>query len=334
MDHFIQAMPKAELHVHLIGTLDPAHMLQLAQRNNISLPLKTVPQAEHAYQSYTNLKSFLEVYDCAAQVMCTEQDFYDVLYAYLQRASQQGVVYVEIFFEAQAYIPKGITFRTIITGLDKARTDAQQAFNIRCELILCFQREFGQQDALIVLEESVAYKDKIIGIGLAGNEREYPPSLFITLYKQAKKYGYKCDIHAGEDTGPAYIWQAINLLHADRIAHGVQCMQDPTLITYLAEHKIALTVCPLSNIRLGIYEKPEEHPLKQMLEQGLLVSINSDDPAFFGSLYENYKLVHTTLHIDVAHIITCVRNSFLSAFMPQIAKQQYLEKLNAYVNDY
>jgi adenosine deaminase len=334
MHDFIGLLPKAELHVHLLGTLQPEQVIRYAKRNNINLPYGTQQNLQSIYRSCNNLASFLEIYKRTQLVMKTELDFYEQLYTYLELACKQGILHTEIFFEVQPYKAKGIPFSTIINGLYKAKIDAHKNFAISCDLILCFLRDRPEEEALTILEESLAHKEKIIGIGLASNERDYPPSLFIELYKRAKNYSYKLSVHAGEEAGPDYIWQALELLHADRIDHGVACMQDQTLLAHLVKHQIPITVCPLSNIKLGLFNQLKNHPIEKMLETGLLVSINSDDPAFFGSLTENFIAVQQTFSLNNEKCITFARNAFLSSFLDQYKKQEYLSRLNTYCNNY
>lgn len=334
MHDFISLLPKAELHVHLLGTLQPEQVIRYAKRNNINLPYGTQKNLQSVYHSCNNLASFLEIYKRTQLVMKTELDFYEQLYGYLEQACNQGVLHIEIFFEVQPYKARGIPFSTIINGLHKAKIDAQRNFNINCDLILCFLRDRPLDEALTILDESLEYKEKIIGIGLASNERDHPPSTFIELYKRAKEYGYRLSVHAGEEAGPDFIWQALELLHAERIDHGIACMKDPTLLTYLVKHQIPITVCPLSNIKLGIFDQLKNHPIEKMLEAGLLVSINSDDPAFFGTLTENFIAVKQTFSLNNEKCIAFARNAFLSSFSVQHKKQEYLSLLNAYCNNY
>lgn len=334
MEHFIHALPKAELHVHLLGTIEPEQILTFAKKNNITSTYTTIQDIYRAYRSFNNLEEFLVIYDHAAGVMKTEDDFYELLYNYLMRVSHQGTVHVEIFFEIQTYIPFGISFETIINGLHRAQTEAQLNLNITCKLILCFLRDHTQDEAMAILEESMSYKDKIVGIGLAAKELGNPPSKFIELYKQAKIYGYKLCVHAGEEDNTEYIWQAIKLLDVDRIDHGVACMQDPKLVDYLVATQIPLTVCPLSNIQLNFYKKIEEHPLKKMLKAGLRVSINSDDPAFFGSLSKNFTIAHEKGGLTKQELITCAKNSFLSSFISENQKKKYVELLAIYAQQF
>lgn len=332
MHDFISLLPKAELHVHLLGTLQPEQVIRYAKRNNINLPYGTQKNLESAYHSFHDLTSFIEIYKRAQLVLKTELDFYEQLYGYLQQISKQGVLHSEISFEIQPYKMKGISFATIINGLHKAKIDAQKEFAITCDLILCFLRDHPEEEALTILDESLEHKDKIIGIGLASKERNHPPCLFIELYKKAKEYGYRRTVHAGEEAGPDYIWQALELLQADRIDHGVACMQDQALVDHLVKHQIPITACPLSNIKLGIFDQLKNHPIEKMLEAGLLVSINSDDPAFFGTLTENFIAVQRTFSLDNKKCIAYARNAFLSSFLDQHKKQEYLSKLNAYCN--
>lgn len=332
MEYFITALPKAELHVHLLGTITPEQIFQSAHRNNITPPYTSLQEARTAYRSYSNLKQFLHVYDYAAQVMKTEDDFYDLLYAYAVRLAAQGVLHFEIFFEVQTYYPLGVSFETIINGLRRAKHTIKQQLNISCELILCFLRDRPVEEAFKVLEQSLAYKDIIAAIGLASHERDFPPAHFVELYAQAKAHSFKLCVHAGEDAGPAYIWQALELLHADRIDHGVACLQDQTLVDYLVKNKIPLTVCPLSNIKLGIYNTIEQHPLKHMLAKGLNVSINSDDPAFFGSLLDNFKAAYHAIGLTRSELITCARNSFAASFISASMKQKYVATFEQYIN--
>lgn len=333
MHDFISLLPKAELHIHLLGTLQPEQVIRYAKRNNLNLPYGTQKNIESAYHSFHDLASFLEVYKQTQLVMRTELDFYEQLYSYLELAWKQGILHTEIFFEVQPFKTKGISFATIINGLHKAKIDAQKRFGITCNLILCFLRDRPVDEALTILDESLNYKDKIIGIGLASNEQNYPPSLFMELYKRAKAYGYKLSVHAGEEAGPDYIWQALELLHADRIDHGASCMKDQNLIDHLVEHQIPLTICPLSNIKLKIFDKPSEHPVKKMLEAGLLVSINSDDPAFFGNLQQNFMVIKDALNASNEQLIAYARNSFLSSFITEDQKRKYLTVLDLYCNN-
>lgn len=330
MHDFMSLLPKAELHIHLLGTLQPEQIIRYAKRNNINIPYGTQKNLEEAYHSFHDLASFLEIYKRIQLVMKTELDFYEQLYSYLEQIYKQGVLHIEIFFEVQPFKTKGVPFSTIINGLHKAKIDAQKKFNITCNLILCFLRDRPIDEALTILDESFAYKDKIIGIGLASNEHNYPPSTFTELYKKAKEHGYKLSVHAGEDAGPDYIWQALELLHADRIDHGVSCMQDQNLIDYMVKHHTPITICPLSNIKLKVFDKISDHPVKKMLEAGLLVSINSDDPAFFGSLYENFMTIKHGLHMSNEELITYARNSFSSSFIAEDQKRKYIAALDLY----
>ncbi|MEX0848800.1 MAG: adenosine deaminase [Candidatus Dependentiae bacterium] len=333
MNSLIQTLPKAELHVHLLGTLEPYLFLQLAHRNNIATDYATVQEVRQAFKDFNNLDQFLEIYFQASQLMQTEQDFYDVTLAYLKKASQQGVLHAEIFFEAQTHMPRGIPFSTIINGINKAINQAHNSYNITALPILCFLRHLSQESALKILQESLPFKDKIIAIGLAANEHANPPSKFTKLFAQAKKYGYKLCAHAGEDAGPDYIWQAINELHVDRIDHGIRCIEDPNLVTYLTKEQIPLTVCPLSNIHLNIFTNQQDYPLKKLMNAGLNISINSDDPAFFGGyINENYQEAQR-LGLTNKQLVQSARNSFMSSFVPDDQKNKMLQKLDDWIKN-
>lgn len=331
MKDFITALPKTELHVHLLGTLTPAQIGFFALKNNSKPPYSSTQEALLAYRSFSNLKQFLQTYACATQVIRTEHDFYDLFYAYALQLAAQGVLHFEIFFEAQSSDGQNINFQTIISGLRAAKIAIKEQLNITCELILCFLRDRSVDEAFTILEQAIEHKDIITAIGLASNERNFPPSHFIELYQQAKAHGFKLCVHAGEDAGPEYIWQTIELLKADRIDHGITCMQDPILVDYLVKHQIPLTVCPLSNIKLGLYKTLKEHPLKTMLAIGLNVSINSDDPAFFGSLLDNFKAAQNSIGLSRSELITCAGNSFEASFVGTATKQRYIAKLNKYI---
>ena len=324
MQEFIKKLPKAELHVHIEGTLEPEQLLLFADRNKIKIPFSSVAAVREAYK-FTNLQSFLDLYYQGESVLCTEQDFYDLTASYFKKISEQGVVHAEIFFETQTYHERGIAFGTIITGIYAAATQAEKLYGITSALILCFLRHLSEQDAFIALQESLPYRDKIIGIGLASSELGNPPAKFKQVFQEARNYGYHAVVHAGEEAGPDYIWEALTILGAERIDHGVQCMKDPQLVQELLTRKIPLTVCPLSNVALQIYKNLEEHPIKRMLDAGLCVSINSDDPAYFGGyIAENYQAVAECFEMSKKDLIIIARNSIIGSFMPEDKKNKLL----------
>lgn len=332
MNTFIKHLPKAELHVHLVGTLEPTLLMRIAERNNIKL-YADLTQAQQAYADFNSLNSFVNAYDIAVSVLKTEQDFYDLTMAYLQKVSEQGVLRSEFFFEVQNFEQLGVSFKTIITGITTAMSEAKKKYGINSAPILCFIRNFDEASALHALKQSLLYKDIIIGCGLAGIEQGYPPASYTNLFNKVREVGYKVCVHAGEDAGSEYIWQAIRDLRTDRIAHGVRCMDDQTLVEYLKQTQLPLTVCPLSNTRLNIFT-PQEHPLKTMINAGLNVSIHSDDPAFFeGYIAENYAYAHTKMGLSREHLIQCARNSLVSSFACEEEKEEMLKKFEKYVDE-
>ncbi len=330
MNTFIATLPKAELHVHLIGTLEPRLFLKLAKRNNIQTAYSTLENIKSALQKFDSLDSFLDVYYQVAQVVQTEQDFYDITLAYLKKAAKQRVLHAEFFFEAQTYMQWGITFETIITGITDAIKDAYKKYGISAMPILCFLRNLSEEYALEVLKASLPFKDDIVAIGLASHEKDNPPSKFVGLFTQAKKHGYKLCAHAGEDVGPDYIWQAIKLLHVDRIDHGVRCLEDKDLVAYLQKTYLPLTVCPLSNMRLNIFNK-KNYPILQLMNEDLNISINSDDPAFFGGyINENYAEAHK-MDLSRDQLVQCARNSINSSFASLEQKERMIHKLEKWL---
>lgn len=330
MNNFIKHLPKAELHVHLVGTLEPELLMQIAERNTIK-PFNSLKEAQKAYTGFDSLNTFLTAYDLGVSVLKTELDFYDITMAYLKKASEEGVLRSEFFFEVQNFEPLGVSFATIINGITTAVAQAKKKYGIIGAPILCFLRQMSEASALHALKESLRYKDAIIGCGLAGNEQDNPPEKFKTVFAKTQEEGYKTTVHAGEDAGPAYIWQAIRELHVDRIDHGVRCIEDPTLMHYLKETQLPLTVCPLSNVLLNIFSA-QEHPIKQLLDAGLNVSLHSDDPAFFGGyINENYMYAHHKMELTRAQLIQCARNSLISSFASDEEKEEMLATLERYV---
>ena len=330
MNNFIKHLPKAELHVHLVGTLEPEMLMQIAQRNNIK-EFNSLKEIQHAYTSFDSLNTFLTAYDLGISVLKTELDFYEITMAYLKKASEEGVLRSEFFFEVQNFEPLGVSFATIINGITTAIAAAKKKYGITGAPILCFLRQMSEESALHALKQSLPYKDAIIACGLAGNEQDNPPEKFKFLFAKAHEEGYKTTIHAGEDAGPAYIWQAIRELQVNRIDHGVRCIEDPTLVDYLKEAQVPLTVCPVSNVLLNIFST-QEHPVKQLLHAGLNISLHSDDPAFFGGyINKNYMYAHTKMGLTREQLIQCARNSLISSFTDKQEKAEMIEKLEKYI---
>lgn len=334
LKQFIYELPKAELHVHIEGTMEPEQMFLFADRNKVRLPYQSPEEARYAYQCY-DYASFLKAYLKAAQVLCTEQDFYELTAAYLTKAHQQGVKHAEIFFDFQTYQSRGVSDAVIVEGIYWACVEAGKKYGMTTGLILCLIRDFSAVDAEQTLYKARIFKDKIIGIGLASTEAGNPPRKFQRVFEQARNEGYHCVAHAGERNHLDYIVEALHLLRVERIDHGIHCLEDKVLVAELVSKHIGLTVCPLSNVVLGIVRRLEEHPLKKMLNAGLIVSINSDDPAFFGGyIADNYYAVAEALNFSIDDIVQCARNSFRSSFLDNKQKESYIKKLEKYVATY
>jgi len=330
LQQFIQQMPKVELHLHIEGTLEPELMFALAQRNRVDLPFQSVQEVREAYH-FTNLQSFLDIYYQGAQVLVTEQDFYDLMWAYLKKASEQNVRHAEVFFDPQTHTERGIPFDVVIHGLTRAKKDAERQLGITSDLILCFLRHLSPEAALKTLEDAYPYRDLILGVGLDSSEQGRPPSLFTEVFKQAKDQGYRIVAHAGEEGPAEYVWEAIKLLGVQRIDHGVRSIEDPELINYLVENQIALTVCPLSNLKLCVFEEMGQHNLKQLLDLGVRVTINSDDPAYFGGyLNENFLATQAGLDLSLADLRQISQNAIEASFIDEAEKQLLRAELDQY----
>lgn len=317
-------LPKAELHLHIEGTLEPELMFKLAQRNKINLPFNTVEDVKKAYQ-FSNLQSFLDIYYQGANVLQTQEDFYDLTYAYLTKISNQNVKHIEIFFDPQTHTDRGINFETVINGIYNALETGKKELNITSKIILCFLRHLSEDEAIKTFKKALPFQDKIIGIGLDSSEIGHPPSKFKNVFEMARKEGFLTVAHAGEEGSPEYIWEAINLLKVSRIDHGVRCLEDQKLVEYLKETQIPLTVCPLSNVKLKVFQTMKDHNLKTLLELGLCVTINSDDPAYFGGyLAENFQAIQQDLLLTDEQMYQLARNSFEASFLSQEEKQKFL----------
>ncbi|MBG0787428.1 MAG: adenosine deaminase [Anaerolineaceae bacterium] len=330
LQQFIQQMPKVELHLHIEGTLEPELMFALAQRNQIELPFKSVQEVREAYH-FTNLQSFLDIYYQGAQVLVHEQDFYDLMWAYLKKASEQNVRHAEIFFDPQTHNDRGIPFKTVIDGLTGAMEDAESQLGITSELILCFLRHLSPEAAMKTLEDAYPYRDRILGVGLDSSEKGRPPELFTEVFEKAENQGYLTVAHAGEEGPAEYVWEAINLLDVKRIDHGVRSIEDPKLIDYLVEHEIPLTVCPLSNIKLCVFDEMGQHNIKQLLDLGVRVTVNSDDPAYFGGyMNENFLATQAGLDLSKKDLYQLSRNAIEAAFIDEDKKQAMLDELSEF----
>ena len=312
---FIKKVPKAELHLHIEGTLEPKHMFELAKRNNISIPYKNIEEVKAAY-NFKNLDSFLNIYYQGSKVLIHEKDFFDLTWAYVLKCKEDNIVHTEIFFDPQAHVDRGISFDTVINGISKALDKANLEFGLTSKIIMCFLRHLEEKSGFNVLNQALKHKDKIVGVGLDSSELGNPPKKFEKLFQKAREEGFFTVAHAGEEGPPEYIWDSINLLKVKRIDHGIQCLKDNKLIEELKKKQIPLTVCPLSNVKLCVFDKLENHNLKDMLNLGLRAMVNSDDPAYFGG-YLNKNLIETHLALDLKfeEVKTLILNSFESSFL-------------------
>lgn len=283
MNHaeLIRALPKAELHVHIEGTFEPELMFAIAKRNQVDIPFKSIEEVKQAY-NFHNLQSFLDIYYAGANVLIVEQDFYDLAWAYFEKCHEDHVVHTEMFFDPQTHTERGIAFETVLNGLRRACQDAQTKLGISSELIMCFLRHLSEEDAFKTLEQALPYKDVIVGVGLDSSEVGHPPAKFERVFAKARENGFLIVAHAGEEGPAAYVWEALDLLKVNRIDHGVRSEEDPQLLERLAKERMPLTVCPLSNLKLCVVDDMAQHNIKRLLDQGLCVTVNSDDPAYFG----------------------------------------------------
>jgi adenosine deaminase len=322
------ALPKAELHLHIEGTLEPELMFELARRNRVQLPYPDIESVKDAYV-FGDLQSFLDIYYRACSVLVSEEDFYELTRAYLARARADGVRHAEIFFDPQTHTARGIGFDTVVLGITRALREGE-ALGISSRLIMCFLRDLSAESALATLEQAAPYQDLITGVGLDSAEVGHPPVKFAEVYREALDAGFRVVAHAGEE-GPAdYIWQALDVLGVERVDHGVRCLEDARLVQRLVADQVPLTVCPLSNIRLRVIDTIEQHPLARMLDQGLRASVNSDDPAYFGGYVgENFAAVASALKLSQDAVILLARNSFESSFLDDQAKAGHLAAIDA-----
>ena len=331
MDSYICDIPKAELHIHIEGSLEPELMFQLAARNDVQLPFASVEDVRKAY-SFTDLQSFLDIYYQGTRVLLTEDDFYDLTWAYLEKVHAQNVKYVEIFFDPQSHTDRGVQFETVITGIHRALGDAEEKLGIASKLIMCFLRHLSAEAALQTLDEALPFKEWIIAVGLDSSEVGHPPEKFITVFDRARECGFLTVAHAGEEGPPEYIWEALDLLRVSRIDHGVRCTEDAKLVDRLVREQVPLTVCPLSNVALRVFPSMEEHNLKRLLELGLCATVNSDDPAYFGGyINENLLAAYKALNLSRDDIYCLIKNSFNAAFLTDDQKRKLINELDDYV---
>eukprot|EP01102_Stenamoeba_stenopodia_P002767 TRINITY_DN12633_c0_g1_i1.p1 TRINITY_DN12633_c0_g1~~TRINITY_DN12633_c0_g1_i1.p1 ORF type:complete len:367 (-),score=95.21 TRINITY_DN12633_c0_g1_i1:105-1142(-) len=329
-DEFFYQLPKAELHLHIEGTLEPELIFTIAQRNGITLKFPSVEALREAYK-FTDLQSFLDIYYEGTNSLQKEQDFYDMTWAYIEQAKKNGVKHAEIFFDPQSHTSRGISMETVITGIHRALKDGKERYGISSHIILCFLRHLSAEDAMKTLDEALPFVHLIKAVGLDSSEKGHPPSKFVEVFERARKNGLLTVAHAGEE-GPAdYIWQALKLLSAARIDHGVRCVEDEELLKYLAEHKIPLTVCPLSNLKLCVVHKLEDHNIKTLLEKGITATCNSDDPAYFGGyVAENFIGIYKSLKLTPDQIYTLAKNSFFASFLSDEERGRYVAELDGF----
>ena len=324
---FIKKTPKAELHLHIEGTLEPEHLFSLAQKNKIQIPFKNVEEIKSAY-NFKNLESFLNIFYQGSKVLINEEDFFELTWAYALKCKEENVVHTEIFFDPQTHVNRGINFNIVINGIHKALLKANKEFGLEFKIIMCFLRHLDEESAFEMLNQALVHKDKIVGVGLDSSEIGHPPRKFERVFKEAIRKGFLTVAHAGEEGPPEYIWEALDLLKVKRIDHGVKCLSDKKLVQKLRDSQIPLTVCPLSNIKLRVFNELKEHNLKKMLNQELMVMVNSDDPAYFGG-YINKNLIESqiALNLSMKDVKTLIANSFKSSFLRDDEKKKWIDKL-------
>lgn len=331
MDGFIEGLPKAELHMHLEGSLEPELMFALARRNGVAIPYATVEAAKAAYR-FERLQDFLDLYYRGTSVLLTARDFHDLTFAYLERVVRDGAIHTEVFFDPQAHTARRVPFATVMEGIGSALAAGRRRFDISSRLILCFLRHLSEEDGFATLEAAEPFRARIEAVGLDSSETGHPPSKFERLFRKAGEMGFRRVAHAGEEGPPAYVREALDLLAIDRLDHGNRALEDADLVERLRREAMTLTVCPLSNLKLRVVKRLEEHPLRRMLEAGLRATVNSDDPAYFGGyLGDNYRAIQRALGLTRPELATLARNSFLGSFMAPEEKTAALARLDAYL---
>ncbi len=331
---FIKGIPKAELHLHIEGTFEPEQMFKIAERNRIELKQKSIEEIKDAY-NFNNLQDFLDIYYEGADILIEEQDFYDLTWAYLEKVSSENVLHSEIFFDPQTHTERGIKFSTVIEGIHKALEDAKEKLGISTKLIMCFLRHLDESAAMKTFEEALAYKNWFTAVGLDSTEVGHPPSKFQKVFARAREEGFLTVAHAGEEGPAEYIWEALDALKVSRIDHGIHSIDDEKLIEELVYRKIPLTVCPLSNLKLNVIDKMEAHPLRKMMQKGLLITINSDDPAYFGGyINKNYSAITDALNLTLEDIYNLAKNSFKASFLEKSERDKMLAQVDEYMEKY
>ncbi len=330
LNTFIKKMPKAELHIHIEGSFEPELMFAIAKRNNINLKHNGVKELKSAYR-FQSLQEFLDIYYAGADVLIHKQDFYDITMAYLRKAHQENILHAELFFDPQTHTSRGIDFKTVIDGILEAMKDAKEELGISSLLILSFLRHLSEESAFDTLEQALAWKGQITAIGLDSTELGNPPQKFEKVFQKAKELGFKTVAHAGEEGPASYIWDSLKLLHIDRLDHGNRSLEDENLVQELVKRDMALTICPLSNLKLQVVKQMELHPIKRMLDLGLKVTVNSDDPAYFGGyLNANFKAITESLDLNKQDLYQLARNSFEASFVSEQQKKEMIQQLDKY----
>jgi len=327
LTQYIRLIPKAELHLHIEGSLEPELMFEMAKKNGVKIKYRSIEELQSAY-NFNNLQEFLDLYYAGADVLLTEKNFYDLTMAYLKKAHEDNVLHTEIFFDPQTHTSRGVKFEAVVNGITRALEDGKKQMDISSQLIMCFLRHLDEKSAMETLDFALNHKDKIIAVGLDSSELGNPPNKFVNVFKRAQKEGFLTVAHAGEEGPASYVWEAIELLNVMRVDHGVRSIDDKKLVEELAKRQIPLTVCPLSNLKLKVVSDLKDHPLKKMLNKNLMVSINSDDPSYFGGyVNQNYLEVANALNLTKDDILTLAKNSFESSFLSNSEKQRFLNKV-------
>jgi adenosine deaminase len=326
---FIRRLPKAELHLHIEGSLEPEMMFDLARRNGVALPYASVEATRTAY-AFSDLQSFLDIYYAGAAVLIQERDFYDLAMAYFHRARADGVVHAELFFDPQTHMARGVAFETVLTGLERAATEARNLLGISSRLILCFLRHLSEAEAFATLEQARPHRHRIHGVGLDSSELGHPPAKFERVFACCRDLGLRLVAHAGEEGPPDYVWEALDRLRIERVDHGVRAAEDPELMERLAREQVPLTVCPLSNVKLRVFPALAQHNLKHLLDRGLCVTLNSDDPAYFGGyIGQNFLAATQALALSRSDLVALARNSLQASFVTHAERAPWLAELEA-----
>jgi adenosine deaminase len=329
LPELLRRMPKAELHIHIEGSLEPELIFAMAQRNAVAIPYASVEELRRAY-AFTNLQSFLDIYYAGASVLITERDFFDMAWAYLRKAKADNVVHTEMFFDPQTHTARGVAMETVLTGLHKACIQAKTELGVSASLILCFLRHLSERDAFETLEQALPLRDRFIGVGLDSSELGHPPEKFAKVFARCRELGLHLVAHAGEEGPPAFVWTALDLLKVERIDHGVQSSKDALLMQRLAKDRIPLTVCPLSNLKLCVFPQLDQHNIRELLEGGLVATVNSDDPAYFGGyINDNFTQTFAATGLTAQQAWQLATNSFEASFIPAGEKRRYRDQVDA-----